>query len=257
MMCSQSRRWQGPSAGFQWPSVTFPDSTPHPPPFAAAVSTKRFSRHLLPRVTWSQASLFSLARAVGLRLTRSLVLLKSTHFQILKKKNTTMKFIQKEKNMRVKSSKEVSVQLPEIPRRPEAWTDNWRATLPSMFPSPSLINVVFALRPFLPHNFLLARTYACLPCTSIPGRPLLRIVSRSLLVLTPLPVWSFLFASLHFSCKLLIPASYPSDTCKLIVSLFSETLAPSFKWSILNSRQSWGLEVGEERKRKWDVVVLS
>lgn len=109
--------------GVPWPSMTFPNSTPHPPPSAAAVTTKCFSRHLLPRVTWNQAFLFSLAHVVGLRLVRSLVLLIYT-FSNPQKQTKTMKFIQKEKNMQVKVSKEVFVQLTEILRRPEAWTDN-------------------------------------------------------------------------------------------------------------------------------------
>ena len=32
MTCSQCRQWQGSSIGFQWPSMTFSNSTPHPPP---------------------------------------------------------------------------------------------------------------------------------------------------------------------------------------------------------------------------------
>lgn len=244
MMCSQSGRWQGSSTGFQWPSVTFPDSTPHPPPFAAAVSTKSFSRHLLlPRVTWCQAFLFSLARVVGLRLTRPLVLLKSTHFRILKKKLGSL--LRKKKY----ACEDLQGSFCAIARDSQTSRsmDRQLASKPALDVS---FSFVFSLRPFLPHNCLLTRTYACLPFAPIPGRPLLHIVSCSLLVPTPLPVWSFLFAFLHFSCKLLTPAFYPSFTCKLIISFFSGTLALSFIWSILNSRQSWGLEVGEERKKK-------
>lgn len=201
MMCLQSMRWQGSSTGFQWPSMTFPKSTLHPPPFSAAVSTKWFSCHFLPRVSWSQAFLFSLASMVGLRLTRSLIL-KSTYFQILKKKRSLFRR-KKDACKDLQGSFCAVARDSQMPRR----MDRQLASNPALDVSFSFpIALVFALYPFLPHNFLLARTYACLPCTSIPRRPLLRIVSHSLLVLTPLPVWSFRFAFLHF-CKLLLPES--------------------------------------------------
>lgn len=183
---------RGSAMGFQWPSMTFPNSSPHPPPAHCGCFCKTlpavpsWSSMVTVQVSWRHIFLFSLVRLVCPRL-RSLVLLKSTDFQSLK----NLWSLLRERNY---AWKEVHGSFHVVARASPTCRDT--DTLPCLHvSSPYLVNIKsFLFIPCFFHNLLLSSTHACLPlhwCKEgfcFKSHPSVHFLSCCPV---PLPVWSF------------------------------------------------------------------